>query len=133
MVLLGCAALAEDFPSFTVTGETTVDPAGLRAALDAMGLEPSQVDALAGLEEAWNGRALNLQAQLKGNAMTTMLYALDGETLAITEENTFAEGGARTLAVSGESRVELNADAIEGGFLLDLLLHGLPTLGLDGE
>ena len=65
--------------------------------------------------------------------MTTKLYAPDGQTAILTEENTFAEGGERTLEVSGEGRLALDLDAVAAGdtgatagLLMDILLNGLP-------
>ena len=89
------------------------------------------------MDLTWDGRfyGLSVETQAEGDvtAMTTKLYAPDGETAILTEENTFAEGGERTLEVSGEGRLALDLDAVAAGdtgatagLLMDILLNGLP-------
>ena len=79
------------------------------------------------------GLSVETQAEGDVTAMTTKLYAPDGETVILTEENTFADGGERTLEVSGEGRLALDLDAVAAGdtgatagLLMDILLNGLP-------
>lgn len=81
------------------------------------------------LQAAWNEHTLNLETRVSGNVMTTTLFAPDGETPAITQGSAYAEGGVRTAVVSGEGKIELNAEALAGAFAPNQLPDGLPSLG----